>query len=213
MAKKLNPDGLPEDVPSMLPKKKTDLFRDLEITSDERQNLQNIQGEPPTQVARGKMGGQPVADPFLHSSSEPKTRIALGARKPVQPPKSALQQETAVDVPSDPLVGWVVVVDGPGKGRALQLGAGQNTLGRGEKARVQINFGDDEVSRDTHAILTYDPKHNKFYIQPGVGVNLTYLGDEPVLTAAPLNHGDKIVLGSTTLRFIAFCDESFTWTT
>ncbi len=211
MAKKLNPDGLPEDVPSMLPKKKTDLFRDLDITSDEGRNPQNVPEEPPTRVAQGKMGRQPAADPLLHSSSEPKTRIALGARKPVQPPKSALQQETAADVPSDPVVGWVVIIHGPGEGRGLQLGAGQNTLGRGEKARVRINFGDDEISRDTHAILTYDPKHNKFYIQPGVGVNLTYLGDEPVLTATPLSHGDKIVLGSTTLRFIAFCDESFIW--
>lgn len=212
MAKKLNPDGLPEDVPSMLPDKKTDLFRDLDLNPDGGKPPLNLPEEPPTRMAQGRNDGQDASAHFASSAEEPRTRIALGARKRVERIGSTPAQEVAFDVASDPVVGWVVITDGPGKGRVLQLGAGQNTLGRGAKARVRIDFGDDEISRDIHTILTYDPKHNKFYIQPGVGVNLTYLGDEPVLTATSLMSGNKIVLGSTSLRFIAFCDDSFTWT-
>lgn len=66
-----------------------------------------------------------------------------------------------------PVTGWLVVVDGPGKGSAAQLGFGHNTIGRGPAMRVRLDFGDRKISRDTHATLTYDPKGNAFYLQQG----------------------------------------------
>ena len=72
-----------------------------------------------------------------------------------------------------PVTGWLVVVDGPGKGSATQLGFGHNTIGRGPAMRVRLDFGDRKISRDTHATLTYDPKGNAFYLQQGK--NLAYI--------------------------------------
>ena len=43
----------------------------------------------------------------------------------------------------DPTVGWLVVVDGPGKGQVRRLGYGVNSLGRGGKSRVKLDFGDE----------------------------------------------------------------------
>ena len=108
-----------------------------------------------------------------------------------------------------PVTGWLVVVDGPGKGSAVQLGFGHNTIGRGPAMRVRLDFGDRKISRDTHATLTYDPKGNAFYLQPGK--NLTYFEDQPVLSPVPLGAGALIGLGDTALRFVPFCDETFTW--
>ena len=111
--------------------------------------------------------------------------------------------------PVHPVTGWLVVIDGPGKGSATQLGFGHNTIGRGPAMRVRLDFGDRKISRDTHATLTYDPKGNAFYLQQGK--NLAYIEGEPVLNPVRLEAGALIGLGDTMLRFVPFCDEKFAW--
>ena len=117
----------------------------------------------------------------------------------------------AGDPMKNPLSGWLVVVGGPGKGQFRPLGYGVNTLGRGEGSRVRLDFGDEEISREVHATLTYDPRGRRYYLQHGGGMHLTYLDDEPVLTATPLEGVRDIVLGKTTLRFVPFCGPEFDW--
>ena len=109
----------------------------------------------------------------------------------------------------NPVTGWLVVVDGPGKGSAAQLGFGHNTIGRGPAMRVRLDFGDRKISRDTHATLTYDPKGNAFYLQQGK--TLAYIDGKPVLSPLRLEAGAVIELGDTKLRFMPFCDDGFTW--
>ena len=115
--------------------------------------------------------------------------------------------------PADLPTAWLVIVEGPGKGASLQLGMGPHKIGRGADMRVRLDFGDSEVSRDTHAILTYDPRGNAFFVQQGN--NLVYLRGEdefePVLTPVRLTAGSELVLGQTRLRFVCLCDESFAW--
>lgn len=115
------------------------------------------------------------------------------------------------DAMSDPLVGWLVVISGPGRSNALRLGHGMNSIGRAENQRCRIDFGDAEISRKTHATLTYDPRGRKFYLMHGGGQNLTYLGDEPVLAPAILTGGELISIGKTTLKFIPLCGPDFDW--
>ncbi len=104
-----------------------------------------------------------------------------------------------------------MVTDGPGKGASVRLGNGQNSIGRGEGSRARLDFGDRRISRNDHAVVTYDPRSNRFFIQQGRGVNLVYLDDEPVLAPAPLPNGSRIALGETVLRFVALCGDEFTW--
>ena len=141
-------------------------------------------------------------------SDEPKTRPYRPGSDAEAPGPDASGAEDAMD---DPIAGWLVVVDGPGKGQFCRLGYGLNTLGRGGDSRVRIDFGDNEISREAHATLTYDPKGRKFYLQHGGGLNLTYVGDEPVLSPTPLEGLQHIVLGRTTFRFIALCGPDFDW--
>ncbi len=105
--------------------------------------------------------------------------------------------------------GWLVVVDGPGKGTALPLGFGHNTIGRGAGMRVRLNFGDGSISRE-HTAIRYSDKNNSFHIFPGN--NNVYLAEnEEVLVPTTLHPGCLIGLGETTLRFVPFCDDSFRW--
>ena len=50
--------------------------------------------------------------------------------------------ETSKSAEAPPVVGWVVVIDGPGKGRSRELTFGMNTIGRASGNRVVLDFGE-----------------------------------------------------------------------
>jgi hypothetical protein len=112
---------------------------------------------------------------------------------------------------SDPVVGWLVVVAGPGRGNARRLGYGQNSLGRDRSERVPLDFGDAGISRSKHCFVLYDPRRRAFHLRPGDGANLTYLNGEVLAEARPLTTGDTIEIGGTKLRFVALCGPDFEW--
>ncbi len=173
--------------------------------------------------ARSAAGSAPEDAPVNPSGADdggertrivgPRRRQKSGAEdQDVTPAPSSAKRATA-DPMDDPVVGWLVIVDGPGKGAAVPLGYGMNSIGRASTERVQIDFGDDEISRSQHALVTYDPKSRKFFVQHGGGRNLTYLGadNQPVLTPIELHGGEEINVGSTKLRFVRFCGPDFDW--
>lgn len=124
-------------------------------------------------------------------------------------PSSSISSKDSLN--HQPVVGWLVIVNGPGRGLAMNLTYGVNSIGRSDSERVSLDFGDEEISRQKHALLTYDPKGKKFYLQNGEGVNLTYVGDTPVLQTIELKGGEIISLGKTELCFVAFCGPHFDW--
>jgi FHA domain len=138
-------------------------------------------------------------------SDEPKTQL-MGARR-----SAAADAAPKKDGMDDPVVGWLVVVDGPGKGVSVTLGYGMNSIGRSANDRVALDYGDQQISRTSHAVVTYDPRGRKYFVQHGGGKNLTYMGDQPVLTPVELKGGEEIMLGDTKLRFVPFCGKDFDW--
>jgi hypothetical protein len=111
----------------------------------------------------------------------------------------------------EPVVGWLVIINGPGRGESFALGYGVNSIGRSASERISLDFGDEEISREKHALLTYDPKGRKFYLQNGGGINLTYISNAPVLQTIELKGGEIISIGKTELSFVPFCGEKFDW--
>ena len=75
----------------------------------------------------------------------------------------------------------------------------------------KLDFGDEEVSRENHATVTFDGRHRRYYVLPGQGRNLVYVNDQPVMTPLELTGGEEILLGQTKLRFVPFCSKSFDW--
>jgi len=111
----------------------------------------------------------------------------------------------------DPPVAWLVVVHGYGKGRVLTLGNGMNSIGRGESARVRIDFGDDAIARANHARIAYEPRNRRYLLSHGDGSNLTYLNGDLVMESTEIKSGAMIEIGTTTLRFQTFCSADFDW--
>ncbi len=169
-------------------------------------------GEQPAGAGRLDAPTQRMGESRAPSSvgEEERTRLVGGRRR--QEDEERRQERTEEDRGmDDPVVGWLVVVEGPGKGRAMQLGYGSNSLGRGTTDRVKLDFGDDQISRSGHAVVTYDPRGRKFYVQHGGGTNLTYLGELPVLTPTELPALSHINVGNTVLRFVPLCGAEFDW--
>jgi hypothetical protein len=114
-------------------------------------------------------------------------------------------------VETEPVAGWVVVVKGPGRGAFRPVYVGMNSVGRDPSQRVSLSFGDESISREEHAFITYDEEQRCFYLQHGGKSNLVRLGAGPVLTPAELKQHDLIRIGKTTLMFVACCGPDFSW--
>lgn len=109
-------------------------------------------------------------------------------------------------------VGWIVVADGPGRGESFSLMSGMSQIGRGEDQAVQLDFGDNSISRMNHAAIVYDETSKEFLLGHGGKSNIVRLNEKPLISNETLKTGDVIRIGETTLRFIALCDKSFNWT-
>ena len=110
-------------------------------------------------------------------------------------------------------VGWIIVIDGPGRGSCFTLFNGVSQIGRGEEQAVRLNFGDTSISRDNHAAVAYDDEQAKFFLGHGGKSNLVRLNGRPVLSTEELASSDSIRIGETTLKFMALCGDDFTWKT
>ncbi len=110
----------------------------------------------------------------------------------------------------DPVVGWLVCVEGADRGQDYRLRSERNYIGRGETMDVRIEH-DETISRERHASVSFNPKNNQFKLHPGEGRGLVYLNEVDVDAATPLESGDIIELGQTKLMFVPLCDEAFTW--
>ncbi len=110
----------------------------------------------------------------------------------------------------EPVTGWLVCIKGEEKGKDYRIAAKNNTIGRSETMDVCIK-GDSAISRENHARLAYDGKHNQFHFIPGESVNNVYVNGEPVYVPTRLKKGDILELGESEFIFVPFCDEAFNW--
>ncbi len=108
-------------------------------------------------------------------------------------------------------IGWLVVVDGPGRGASFTLTAGLSTIGRDMNQTVVLDFGDTSISRERHASVAYDEEENCAYVGHGGKSNIVRHNGKPLLTTEELAHGDTIKIGKTQLKFVAFCTPEFSW--
>lgn len=225
MAVKRGPDGVPIDVPSVMHEKSKQSSPASDAPTSLFDSTGDLGNDKPTELnpnpASSLFGDEPEtvkADQSTPSTpntsneeiDEPATIIAGGYSKASHTGDNN-SDDKPVDAMADPVVGWLVVVDGPGKGNYLKLGNGQNSIGRSNTERVKLDFGDDQISRSNHAMLTFDPRGREFYIQQGSGTNLAYLDDNPVLAPTKLSGGNRITLGDTTLMFAPLCGDNFSW--
>jgi len=152
-----------------------------------------FQAPPTTRVVRG--GGQQQAD------EAPRTQLVRGK---VQVKRGAFEQ--------DPVVGWLVVVGGPGIGSYRPIYEGNNTVGRSPGQRVPLDFGDETISSEEQAFIRYDSSTRSFLFVPNLAkTNVVSINDKRPTGAVELNQMDVITMGRTQLVFVPFCGTEFDW--
>ncbi|MCD8218636.1 MAG: FHA domain-containing protein [Clostridiales bacterium] len=109
----------------------------------------------------------------------------------------------------EPVVGWLVCVEGTLRGSDFRIHAGYNYIGR-EVGDIRIT-GDQMISRQNHAMIAFDDEELLFYVGPTAGRNLLKVNGKTVLNAVELLSYDVISMGSTKLMFVALCGEHFDW--
>lgn len=111
----------------------------------------------------------------------------------------------------DPVVGWLVCISGPNRGKSYQLHGGTNFIGSNKEMDVCLE-NDNTISHRNAATISYDDMDKSFFIQKGQAArNLIYLNGRSVRSDSNLAMYDRIQIGATDLMFIPLCGEKFSW--
>jgi hypothetical protein len=112
----------------------------------------------------------------------------------------------------DPVVGFLIIVGGPGLGSYRPIFEGNNTIGRSKDNRIPIDFGDDAISNEAQAYLRYDSSDRSFLFVPNLAkTNVVSVNDKRPAGPVPLQPMDVITLGRTQVAFLPFCGSEFDW--
>jgi hypothetical protein len=158
-------------------------------------------GEPSTQSLRAAApaAARPVA--ATTTGAPAKTQAVRGKPRVV---RGAFHQ--------DPVVGWLVVVGGPGLGAFRPIYEGNNGIGRSKHQRIPLDFGDDTISSEEQAYIRYDSMDRSFLFVPNLSkTNIVAVNDKKPTGALKLELMDVITMGRTQLAFVPFCGEEFDW--
>ena len=158
-----------------------------------------------------------VMIPAKDRDEPPTTRVVRPEPKPqAGEPRTVLvrgkQQISRDTFERDPVVGFLVVVGGPGLGAFRPIFEGNNTLGRGSSNRIPLDFGDEAISNDAQAYLRYDSSDRSFLFVPNLAkTNVVSVNEKKPTAAVPLQPMDVITLGRTQVAFLPFCGADFDW--
>ncbi len=183
-----------------------------------------LSAEEAARLAR--MGPEPKNPESLSVPNEkdapPTTRVIrpepskVKKAEPEAPPRTVLvrgkQKIEHGAFERDPVVGFLIVVGGPGLGSFRPIFEGNNTLGRSPDNRIPLDFGDDTISNEAQAYVRYDSTDRSFLFVPNLAkTNVVSVNDKRPAGPVPLQPMDVITLGRTQVAFLPFCGSDFDW--
>jgi hypothetical protein len=142
----------------------------------------------------------------------PAAGAAAGAFIPPPPkPEAAPGATKRLDMTQEgtrPVVGWLVCIDGPDRGKDFRLHAEKNFIGRDNGMDVCL-ARDEAVSRGRHAIVVFDPKKRNFWLYPGESQGLVYHREELVNAPVQVGPYEVIEVGASKLVIVPFDTERY----
>jgi hypothetical protein len=164
--------------------------------------------------ARSRGGHYEADEPATHALRGAAARAKVEA-DPEDPKTQALRGKPKIsraNFHQDPVVGWLVIVGGPGLGTFRPIFEGNNAIGRGKNQRVPLDFGDETISSEEQGFIRYDSMDRSFLFVPNLSkTNIVAINDKKPTGAVKLEMMDVIRMGHTQLAFVPFCGESFDW--
>lgn len=158
--------------------------------------------------------GQPMPTPYGQQYTEQyqqQNQAAYNGGYGYQQQAAQAQQPyNAPAQPPQPVVGWLIGLNGTVRGSIFELRAGRNFIGRAPESETLL-ADDNAVSYSRHASVIYEPNTRTFIAQAGESNGLIYVNGEMVLNGAQLSAYDRITVGKTKLLFFPLCSEAFAW--
>ena len=71
--------------------------------------------------------------------------------------------------------------------------------------------GDETISRENQAVITYDSNDNCFYFSTGDGRSIVRVNNKAIFQTVTLKAYDRLMIGKTELLFMPLCGEQFKW--
>ena len=151
----------------------------------------------------------PAAEPDPEPEPTVELEPASFSPSPAAAPAPAPEPNGA---PLDPdlVVGWLVCVSGPARGRSYELHTGRNFIGRAAIMDVALPE-DTAVARERQASVIFDPRTARFSVTANETRELTYVNDELVYDHCDLTANDVLLVGSTRLMLVPLCGSGFAW--
>ncbi len=105
-------------------------------------------------------------------------------------------------------VGWIVCISKLSKGMSYVIHSGRNFAGRSSDMDIVLT-NDNQIRREKHFSIVYDPKSVNFYVVAGEGY--VYVNDKVVNSEIEIYDGDIIQAGESKYMFIPFCKKGREW--
>ena len=166
------------------------------------------------QISSGKSSSASISRGSSGGDSVGMTRVYTPIREELQDQETRREAQRAALEFGDvkPVVGWLVIVTGPGRGASHPLHYGNNRIGSDSSQNIRLDYGDEEISR-RHAVINFDQRSGRFSARPSEDVlNNIYIDDTVLDESRVISSGTTIELTSKThARFVAFCGDDFSW--
>ncbi len=161
-----------------------------------QENGSKVQGYQPT-----------VSAAFQNTQSNDNGNMgAYPKTEPISPVAASNEESTTFD----PVVGWLVCIEGATKGTDYRIHSQNNYIGR--SARMDISIPEDShISAENSAIIAYDNEDRVFYFGPCSGRNIVRVNGKPALSVEKIEAYDVLTIGTTKLLFVPLCGDRFDW--
>lgn len=124
---------------------------------------------------------------------------------------SRIPDDTIIEeLNSNPVVGWLIGIEGMHRGRSYDIKEGRNFIGRSTAMDICLS-GNNKINRERHAIITYDPRSKTFFFQPDESRDLIYINDKLLLGPEPMKQEDVIFMGEEQFLFIPLQSDKIDW--
>lgn len=178
---------VPEDI---LP---TDCFHTTHKTAD---------AVPPTEAADKGGDHARKVEEYPDTASASKVEQP-GPTAPVKPQGKQGQEQAD-------LVGWLVCIEGPSRGKDYRIRNQNNYIGRNPDSDICIPE-DSCISADRSANIVYDYVTRCCFFGPLMGKNPVRVNGGIVINSAQLQAYDVLQVGMTKLLFVPLCGDRFDW--
>lgn len=168
--------------------------------------------EPSPEIDRGRIRTRLLDFNFFRRASAENEEARPTVARSHQP--CAMQHVQPSGAHDDPAIfGWLVIVEGPGRGQSFQLNKDVTCLGRGADQDVCLDFGDAYISRTAHVTIHFDRERELVAVRFEDKRNPVHLNGKVLSGTRLLQHKSRLIIGKTILRFVQIDDREAFWST